>query len=239
MNILTRWFVNAKSLSGLRNYAMRMLNDVLLNKNGAIMFYNTPLGIKVFDIIRQHKNNDVIRMKHFEFYNICAMVEKTENIPGDIAEVGVYRGGSARLICETAKNKTIHLFDTFEGLPDLHEKDDQGFFYRGQYAADIESVRAYLKNYQNVHFYKGLFPETAEPVKDKNFSLVHLDVDIYKSTLDCLNFFYPRMSKKGIVISHDYPLSNGVKAAFDEFFKDKPETIIELPGTKQCMITKL
>ena len=40
-------------------------------------------------------------------------VKATRKLSGDIAEVGVYRGGSAMIICEAKGNKKLHLFDTF------------------------------------------------------------------------------------------------------------------------------
>jgi len=94
-----------------------------------------------------------------------------------------------------------------------------------------------LEKYKNVHFYKGLFPATAGSVKDKKFSFINLDVDTYESTLNCLKFFYSRMNRCGVIISHDYISATGVRKAFDEFFKDKPEPIIELSGS-QCLIVK-
>ena len=85
-----------------------------------------------------------------------------------------------------------------------------------------------------VFYYKGLFQDTCGQVKDIKFSLVHLDVDLYKSTKDCLEFFYSRMEKGGIIFSHDYS-TLGVKQAFDEFFKDKPNAVINL-STSQCIV---
>ncbi len=59
---------------------------------------------------------------------------------------------------------------------------------------------------------------------------MHLDADIYEATLDGLKFFYPRMPKGGIILIHDYNALHlvGIKKAIDEFFKDKPERIIDL-----------
>ncbi len=56
----------------------------------------------------------------------------------------------------------------------------------------------------------------------KKFSFVHLDVDTYKSTLDCLAFFYGRMSRGEILISQDYHAATGVRIAVDEFFRINP-----------------
>lgn len=67
---------------------------------------------------------------------------------------------------------------------------------------------------------------------------MHLDLDLYKATSESIEFFYPRMSKGGIILSHDYLTASGVKKAFDDFFSDKPEPIIEMSGT-QCLIVKV
>ncbi len=157
-------------------------------------------------------------------------------IEGDFAEVGVSTAGSARIIAEAKGNKAFYLFDTFEGLPKPEAMDEK--FKEKQFAASLESAKIYLKDYDNIFFYKGLFPLSAKSVEDKTFSLVHLDVDLYRSTMAGLQFFYPRMTKGGIIVSHDYSVIAGTKQAFEEFFSDKPEPIIELP-TSQCLIVKL
>ena len=166
------------------------------------------------------------------------MLKKIEKNKGDIAEVGVYKGGSAKLIRQ-ATEKKLHLFDTFEGLPDTSLKDNQKKLKKGELYASLEDVRNYLANFPNIYFYKGPFPSTSGPVADKKFSFVHLDVDLYESTLDCLKFFYPRINQGGIIISHNYSDLDGVRKAFDEFFEDKPEIIIEPVGTSQALVIKV
>ena len=142
-----------------------------------------------------------------------------------VACVGVYRGGSAKLICEVKGSRTLHLFDTFNGLPDLSMMDDPRQFHKGQYPSSFKDVKTYLKKYSNIYIYKGLFNLNAEQVKNKKFSLVHLDVDLYQSTLSCLKFFYSKVNKGGVIISHDY-YAPGVKKAFDEFFKAFKEALV-------------
>ncbi len=66
---------------------------------------------------------------------------------------------------------------------------------------------------------------------------VNLDVDTYASTRDSLEFFYPRLLPGGILMSHDYAQAEGVREAFDEVLRSKPESIIELPES-QCMFIK-
>jgi len=83
-----------------------------------------------------------------------------------------------------------------------------------------------------------LFPDSAAGLGHLRFSLVHLDVDLYESTRRSLEFLYPRLSPGGILLSHDYSSEPGVRMAFDSFFAEKPETIIELP-TSQCIVVRL
>ena len=166
---------------------------------------------------------------------VCAL-QATRGVAGEIAEVGTALGGSARLIAEYAgERQMLHVFDTFEGLPKPGEQDQQ--FSEGQYKTNFDKVKNYLSGLR-VSFHKGIFPESAETTKDARFSFVHLDVDLYKSTYEALDFFYPRMVIGGILISHDYVILPGVTQAFADFFKDKPETPIELIGY-QAMFVKL
>lgn len=171
-----------------------------------------------------------------EMTQIACCVQYAAALDGDVAEVGVSSAGSAKLIAEMKGDKKLHLFDTFEGLPEPG-KADKGFLKR-QYACSLGSVQTYLSGYSGITFYKGLFPETAGPVQDRGFAFVHLDVDLYQSTLDALKFFYPRVVPRGVILSHDYSTFPGVRKAFDEFFSDKRERVIEL-ATSQCLVVKL
>ena len=215
----------------------RTIVYAIKSKNGFVLYYNDRDRARVMELIRRIKNETEMLMHDHEAYNIYMAVERTAKIKGSIAEVGVYRGGSAKLICEAKKNKNLYLFDTFAGLPKLSARDNLKQFHRGQYVASFDKVKDYLKLYKKVYFYKGLFQNTVRALRCKKFSFVHLDVDIYQSTLDCLKFFYPRMCKGGIIISHDYLNSRGVKKAIDSFFANKPEPIIEIG--QQCMVVKV
>lgn len=232
----------------LKEFIRNLVNKYYATKGMALVSSHSAKIIETFKLIDQIKIYQSSNIKHTEkdhkfisdldAYLICTMLEKVKKIEGDIAEVGVYKGGSAKLICQIT-NKPIYLFDTFEGLPDVGEHDSPILFHKGDYRGSLESVKEYLKGYPNLHFCKGLFPDTGEIVKNKKFSFVHLDVDLYKSTVDSLEFFYPRMSKGGVILSHDYPTTKGVKKAFDEFFKDKLEIINEPFGTKEALVIKL
>jgi hypothetical protein len=202
--------------------------------NYGLASFRTDPRARTMGIVRRLKRSRKMMLTPLEAYQLYAAAQAVQKLPGDVAEVGVARGGSARLICEALPHKQVHLFDTFEGLPEPGQMDTK--FRAGEFACTLESVRSYLQGC-NVALYKGLFPRTAGPVADAQFCLVHLDVDLYQSTADCLEFFYPRMVKGGIILSHDYVMAEGPKRAFDEFFAGRPEPVLELSGN-QCLTVK-
>ena len=168
------------------------------------------------------------------------LLRLTDFIKGDVAEVGVYKGGSAKMLAETIWpfNKNIHLFDTFCGMPKVDTTKDN-HHKEGDFAGtSLDIVQKYLEYCFNTCIYPGFFPDTAKNVLGP-FSFVHIDVDIYQSTLDCYEFFYPKMSYNGIIVCDDYNFASclGAKFAVDEFFEDKPEVPICL-STRQCFVIK-
>ena len=58
-----------------------------------------------------------------EACQLSALVDATAKIEGDMAEVGTYKGGSAKIICEVKGDRPLHLFDTFGGIPEVEEID--------------------------------------------------------------------------------------------------------------------
>jgi len=223
----------AKLLAWPRGLIVNLLSRVYL----VVVSYQDPHRAKIIDLVRKIKQERETFMFYNEACQIFTTVRQVKKIEGDLAEVGAYKGGSTKIICEAKGDRPLHVFDTFEGLPRV-KRIDQPLHQKQFSNTSLKNVKNYLKKYPHLHFYKGVFPKTAAPIKNKSFSFVNLDVDIYESTLNCLKFFYPRMNKGGIIISHDYSIAAGVKKAFNEFFKNKREPIIELSGT-QCLVVKL
>ena len=176
----------------------------------------------------------------FQFKLLSFYKDKQTSLECDLAEVGVYQGGSAKLICEVKKEKQLYLFDTFTGLPQLSD-DDTHFgnkhWYENEFSnRSIESIQELLKKYNNVSIIKGNFPESGKEIIDKKFCFVHLDVDLYKSTIESLRFFFPKMVSGGIILIHDYH-SDGIQKAIKEFKSENQIHLIELTGS-QAMIIK-
>lgn len=189
-------------------------------------------------LMREIRNRTLVDFKRcwmlYQFASVAA------DLPGEIAELGAWRGGTAKIIAfVTAKSgKPIHLFDTWTGLPATTGPRDP--MQAGELCdASLEDTRAFLGSDPRIRFYPGLFPDTAAGLADRTFCFVHLDADIYKSTRDACLFFYPRTVAGGYLIFDDYgfPSCRGVREAVDEFFLDKPEKPLYLT-TGQCVVIK-
>lgn len=172
-------------------------------------------------------------------YILYQLLKNTNNLEGDIVEVGVYRGRSAKVIALASPNRNVYLFDTFTGMPEVDSMRDN-FYQKGAFSnTSLDEVRKFLSECKNVTIYVGFFPDTAKPIAEKTFSFVHIDVDIYKSYIDCCKFFYPRMVEGGIMLFDDVGFIDcaGAKIALDEFFSDKEEFPIYL-ATGQAFVIK-
>ena len=158
------------------------------------------------------------------------------SIEGAFAELGVYKGLTAKLIHYYAPERKFFLFDTFEGFTErgvISEKQNTNLSIPASYFADItlDAVKAYVAPLnENICFYKGYFPENIPPeLTSLKFAFVHLDADLYEPTLEGLKFFYPRMNEDGILLVHDYNAWIGARKAVDDFFSGKKELPIPLP----------
>lgn len=192
--------------------------------------------------------NDQSNMNDDELYTLFHSARALEKIPGAFAEVGVYKGGSAFLLAAESRGKRLYLFDTFEGLPEKAiaapspvkgSEPTAGWLND----TDAETVRRHVLGAgiaeDQLVVKKGFFPETAADLTSEIFSLVHLDTDLYRTTLDALEFFYPRLSKGGRVVTHDYNASGcpGVKKAFQEYFgPDNLDAIIEVSESQAIAV---
>jgi SAM-dependent methyltransferase len=173
--------------------------------------------------------------------NIRQILE--ENIPGELAELGVYRGNSAAVLAHYARasGKHLFLFDTFEGFDrrDLISNDEERPIEFGQTSLDLVK---FVVGEDSVTFVQGWFPQSIpSSVKHLQFCVVHFDCDLYEPAKAALEFFYPRLSPGGLLIFHDYanPSWDGIKRAVDEFFPqvaERPVILGDKSGT--AMIRK-
>jgi len=165
------------------------------------------------------------------------------NVPGCMAECGCYQGASAYFMAREYPDVPMHLFDSFEGLPEPSEHDvpkhsDERPWQQGDFLTSEQTIRKNLHELKNIFYHKGWIPDRFSDVSDKRFRLVHIDVDLYQPTKDCLNFFYPRMNGGGVIVLDDYgsTLCPGAYKATKEFVEKKPEHVLHLTTMQGVII---
>jgi predicted O-methyltransferase YrrM len=180
-------------------------------------------------------------------YMIYQFCKYALSLGGDIVECGTYTGGTAYLLASTMKakgasGKHLHLFDTFQGMPDIaiperdvHAPGDFG-------DTCLEYVQKRLREFPFVKFHPGFIPDTFSEVANIDcFSFVHVDVDIYPTALECCKWFWPRLTPGGVMLFDDYGFRSyryAIRAAVDEFFAPLEEKPIILP-TAQAVVIKV
>jgi O-methyltransferase len=180
------------------------------------------------------KNGRIDRSDLTRFFFIYLQVEALldKKINGAFAEVGVFRGTTARLFRSLAPERELFVFDTFEGFTaeDVCQEQAGRKTRTGGWEVSIADIKSFIGE-RNTHFIKGRFPDTVTEVPpDTRFALVHLDTDLYAPQLAGMRFFYSRMNRGGVMIIHDCNSAwAGSRQALDEFFVDKPEQPVFMP----------
>lgn len=154
---------------------------------------------------------------------------RKNKIDGKFAEIGVYKGYTSKIIHMLAPEKELYLFDTFKGYPEEFIRKNDGRFKD----TNLGLLKRTIGDLDNIIIRKGIFPETARGLENEKFAFVMIDLDLFKSTLYALEFFYPRLNAGGYIFVHDYnnPAEShrAVLRAVNKFLKDKPEKIVQIP----------
>ncbi len=194
------------------------LLDIVLLRNTKT-FYDLPARIK-----QDWRANTSYR----ELVNLYRFATAVSTVPGDFAELGVFRGGTAKLLAEADQSRTVHLFDTFTGIPEATAGvDGMGI---GDCCCPLDAVRAYIGHQSRVAYHVGRFPDSTAELERLRFALVNLDADQYSTTLSALRWFWPRLSPGGVIVSHDYSThcTSGINKAFDEWALESGATVLPI-----------
>ncbi|MGF1493829.1 MAG: TylF/MycF/NovP-related O-methyltransferase [Microcoleaceae cyanobacterium] len=185
----------------------------------------------ILKAIRPHTMLSEARL--YSLFSLVKMICQ-QNIPGNIVECGVARGGSTALMAWTIQRYTrqprwLYAFDSFEGMPKPGELDkhngvaaESTGWGTGTCSASEQQVRQVCEQLQVTHTVKtvkGYFQETLPRMRDQvgMISLLHLDGDWYESTRTILNTLYDRISDGGMIQVDDYGFWEGCRQALHEF----------------------
>jgi hypothetical protein len=166
------------------------------------------------------------------------------SIPGDIAECGVWKGGSSMFIAMMAlrlgmQDRQLWLFDTFEGMsePGEEDKDHSGVSAKAQLDkadrnvsesvwcySSLDEVKANMARTgydpANLHFIQGKVEDTIPGSLPGKLALLRLDTDWFASTYHELIHLYPQLNKDGVLIIDDFGHWEGAKKAVLQYFQE-------------------
>jgi O-methyltransferase len=185
------WCLNIKNPDG---------SDSILDLRNVCEFSHTMVGRKRLDNIES-----------------CLAMVKRDNVPGDVAETGAWRGGASIFMkgCLAAwemQHRIVWVADSFEGLPVPSMPEDAGHDFSVTkvpiLAVSLEEVQENFRRYHllddNVKFLKGWFRDTLHVAPIRQLALLRLDGDLYESTMDALQALYEKVSPGGFVIVDDF-----------------------------------
>ncbi|MDP9117171.1 MAG: TylF/MycF family methyltransferase [Actinomycetota bacterium] len=188
----------------------------------------------------------MIGQARMENLSDCIETVLREDIPGDLIETGVWRGGATIYMRGVLKaygvtDRTVWAADSFEGLPrpDPHrypaDRDDQ-HFRMNALQIGVDQVRDNFRRYglldDQVKFLVGWFKDTLPTAPLTQLAVLRLDGDIYESTMQSLTYLYPKLSDGGYCIIDDYGYLETCKAAVEDYrgTHQITEPIVDIDG---------
>lgn len=213
----------------------------------------TEMMNKEIDIFDCEKAQNLFNQKYIVADDYCRYATLSliaeeiikNNVPGELAELGVYRGSFSCCMNKKFPDKKIYLFDTFEGFNNNDVKIDLDNDFTSKDWFDIYDnfkntyvglVLEKMKYKEQCIIRKGYFPDTI-PDEEISYSLVSLDCDLYEPMLEGLRYFYPRLNVGGYIMIHDYNQSGhlkGVKRAVEEYEKELGRHMVKVPIPDVC-----
>jgi O-methyltransferase len=192
---------------------------------------------KYFAIANRHSLVSVDRC-----YILYTLLLQSAAIPGDVWECGVYKGGTAAMMAAVMNakipSKRLYLFDTFAGMPQTDPTKD--WHIEGDFSdTSLAAVKEYVGHADTCIFRPGFIPETFGGLEANRIAIAHIDVDTYRSVLDCVAFIWPRLPVGGLLVFDDYgfPTCRGARVAVDEFFASTGHKPLSIP-TGQALVFK-
>lgn len=175
---------------------------------------------------RMESAETILGLRQFQHMEHCIVDVLRRNVPGDLLEAGVWRGGMTifmRGVLRTygTTDRKVWVADSFAGLPEPEAGQEYEDWNRGEMAVSLRDVRDNFERYglldDQVQFLPGFFSDTLPHAPIEKLAILRVDADLHSSTLDALNNLYERLSPGGYAIFDDYQNLPDCKRAIDEF----------------------
>jgi hypothetical protein len=174
-------------------------------------------------------------------------------VEGDFVECGVNAGFLSSAVLAYLEwntlGKRFFLVDTFDGPPIEQLSDaevENGAYAKivqsivaGAYVTDLEAVRRNYAGWTGVEIVQGVVPDVLGAVAAERVAFLHLDMNCAYPEIEALRFFWPRVSRGGMVLLDDYARKDyeALGDAFDTTAAQLGAEVLSLP-TGQGLIVK-
>lgn len=212
--------------------AKRKLTIVVNRNNHDFVEQNAPMLTRQFQ--KEEYQLDYFRYRTFE---LAANEIMQQNVKGNVAELGVFKGTFAKLINQKFNDRKLYLFDTFESfdkeefLQELERGRCSKEFWDIFRDTSAERVVAIMEYPEQCIVKKGLFPATTAGLEKEEYAFVSIDVDFENSILEGLRYFYPRLNEGGAIFIHDFNNAGleGVREAVYSYQEEIGHSICKIP----------
>ena len=212
----------------LDNWLYRDMDNVTLGRDPRDA--QTPWRKDVLAVWRQPYHT-MAGFKRLDNVQYCVERVLEDDVPGDLLEAGVWRGGVAILMrallaVHDVSTRTVWVADSFEGLPPPDPERypaDAGLLLNSldELRVSLDQVRSHFERYglldEQVRFLKGWFRDTLAAAPISQLAVLRLDGDLYESTMDGLKALYPKLSVGGYVIIDDYGALSACREAVHDY----------------------
>ncbi len=201
-------------------------------ENGNTFVFRKPgSGTPIFELRNLTElAHTMIGMKRMDNIQYCVETVLKENVAGDLIETGVWRGGAAifmrgLLAAYGINDRVVWVADSFQGVPPPTHPQDANLDLSSKVypflTVSRKEVEGLFERYglldDKVEFLEGWFKDTLASAPIETLSILRLDGDLYKSTMDALNPLYAKVTTGGFIIVDDYYSCPPCKCAVDDF----------------------
>jgi O-methyltransferase len=231
--------------NGPKSKVMHRFNTVLARQGLEVVRRTPPLaGDDYLEPVPRSRIGDaetLLGIRQLDHMQRCIVDVLGRNVPGDLLEAGVWRGGMTIFMRAVLKayqigDRKVWVADSFAGFPEIDRRYETSDFQSGEFAVSLEDVRNNFARYglldEQVQFLKGFFSETLPTAPVRQLAILRADADLYESTMDILRNLYSALSIGGYAIFDDYKNMADCRRAVHDFRSERgiAEEICSLDG---------
>ena len=195
------------------------------------------------ELIKKILKSRISKVTEERFKNILNFQEYVNNLPGDIIECGVWKGGMSIFLAETFPDKKLWIADSFSGFQNLknakyYYKNDR--HQKGRMAVSRKEVESNFEKFNidinKVEVLEGYVNDTLPECSIKDIALLRIDVDAYSATLEVLENLYDKVVEGGLIVLDDTCLPETHRAVKTFLTKKEIEIQLKTPLDKDISI---